>query len=189
MSQMVRTRIALVHVPVLERQSPAIYVARRDASTLFVAGPDFTDEDPSRFRPVPLGELLEVDPSLAELASLEIGCCASRGDQSEPWRHATIPVGSTFLITYEVRADASNPERDELGGAYANCWVVADSLESALRIATDDLGESGWVVIERTKEETAGHEDFGSDPHFRQAQIDGLMIVLYTFPSDDLEPS
>lgn len=32
MSQIVQTRIALAHVPVLEGQSPAIYVARRDDS-------------------------------------------------------------------------------------------------------------------------------------------------------------
>jgi hypothetical protein len=186
---MVNARIALVHVPLLERESSAVYVARRDASTLFVAGPGFTDDDSSRFQPVPLDQMLEVDPSLAELADLEVGCCASRSDRSDRWSFGTIPVGSTFLIIYEVRPDGSNPMRDEVGGAFANCWVVTDSLESALRTTADDLSASGWVVIERTSEETAVHDDYGHDPHFRQVQIDGFVTVFHTFPKHDLELS
>jgi hypothetical protein len=60
--------MALVHVRVLEREASAIYVARRDTATLFIGGPNFTDDDPSCFRWVPLAAALELDDSLIEVA-------------------------------------------------------------------------------------------------------------------------
>ena len=189
MSSVISPKIALVHIPLIERKAAPVYVARRDPSTLFISGPDFLDDDRSRFRPVPFDDALELDSSLPDLASLAVGHCAYRSDSSEPWSYGTIPVGSTFLVRYEVRPNHSNPERDELGGAFVNCWVVTDSLDSALRVTAERLVESGWVVLERMGNESAGSDDFENNPYFRQAQIDGIVCVFHTFPKDELQLS
>lgn len=188
-SLVINPKIALVHLRLLERKAAVVYAARRDHLTLFLAAPDFIDDDRSRFRHVPFDEVLALDSSLADLANLAVGHCAFRSDPSEPWSYGTIPVGSTFLITYEVRPDDSNPERDRLGGAFVNCWVVTDSLDSALLISADHLSASGWVIIERTADDVATTEDFEDDPYFRQVQIDGLVCVVHTFPREELELS
>jgi hypothetical protein len=180
-------RMALVHVTVLEREAPAIYVARRDAATLFIGGPDFTDDDPSCFRWVPLAAALEVDASLTDVARLAVGRCAWRSDRSEPWAIGVVPTGPTFLVTYEARPDESNAERDNLGGAFANCWVVTDTLEAAVRIAADHLAENGWVIVERTGADTATPEDHETNSYFRQAQVDGLVVVFHRFPKQEDE--
>lgn len=177
---------ALVHVPVLERKATAIYVARRDAATLFVAGPGFTDDDPSCFRPVPLGGAFALDESLSELAALPVGRCAFRNDPADPWTQGAIPLGTTFLVRYQARPDESHPGREELAGAFVNCWIVADSLESALRRTADEIAGSGWVIGERTSAEIADPAEHADDSAFRQAQIDGLVLVFHTFGKEEL---
>lgn len=178
--------MALVHVPVLEREASAIYVARRDGATLFIGGPKFTDDDASRFRWVPIEAALELDDSLAEVASLAIGRCAWRVDRSEPWATGVFPVGPTFLVKYEARPGESNP-RDDLGGAFVNCWIVTDTLESALRITADHLAEYGWAIVERIDASIAMPEDYETNPLFRQVQIDGLVVDFHEFPKLERE--
>lgn len=115
--------VALTHDVVLERSASATYVARRDSRSLFIAGPNFTDAAPSRFRRVVIGAALELDQSLAEVVGLSVGSCAFRQDRSDPWTHGTIPSGLTFLIRFEVCPNESNLEAVGLGGAFVNCWI------------------------------------------------------------------
>ncbi len=180
-------RIAVVHLPVLERHATATYVARRDVATLFVASPGFTDDDRSCFRAIPMSEAFELDPSLAEVGDLDVGRYAYRSETTDPWSYGTIPVGATFIIMVEARPAESNPDQHRVGGAFVTCWVVADSLESALQIADDHILESGWVIVERTRAETADPSEFEDGPFFKQVQIDGLVTVVHTFPREELE--
>src|SRR5262245_55447906 len=110
--------IAVVHTPVVLGETAAIYVARRDESTWFVAGPGFTDDDRSRFQPMAFAALVELDPSILVLEQLTVGHFASRAEQSEAWSFGIVPVGPTFLVRYEVRPYDGNPRGDELGGAF-----------------------------------------------------------------------
>lgn len=176
---------ALVHAAIVERGARAIYVARRNVTTFFVGGPDFTDDDPLAFHPMSLADAISLDRSLSELAHLAVGDCAFRSDPSEPWSYGLIPLGVTFLITYDARPAESNPEHDQVAGAFVNCWVVADSMDSALRITAAHLVENGWVIVERVEGQTAPLEDFEGDPYFRQAQIDGLVAVFHKYPRNE----
>ena len=173
-------KIALVHVPVLESEAAAIYVARRDSTALFVAGPDFIDADPSCFRHVPFKIALELDDSLRELESLPVGRCAFRSDPSEPWSYREIAVGPTFLLTYEARPGETNPDLS-VGGAFITCWVIAPTFEAAERIASEELTAIGWVVIECTGSSPVTSADYQGNTYFRQAQVDGLVVCIDTF--------
>jgi hypothetical protein len=182
-----RTPMAFVHAPVLAGDSPAIYVARRDDGTWLVGGPNFTDDDPSRFEPLPFADLLRIDHSLLAVEDLPVGHCASRSEPSDSWYFGLVPVGEMFLVTYDARPSDSNPERDDLGGAIVNCWVVADSLDSAVLKTQEHLVESGWVIVDRVTAETARADDHDHNAHFRQAHVDGLVAVFHTYPREELE--
>lgn len=187
MSEETVARIALVHAPVLDQQACATYVARRDAATLFIGSPDFVDDEPSCFRWVSVAAALELDSTLTEVSSLAVGRCAWRSDRSAPWVAGLIPVGSTFLVTYEVRPAESNPERNDLGGAFVSCWVVADTLESALRITNESIAGNDWVIVEQTDAAAVSADDQASNVYCRQARIDGLALVFFRFPKEERE--
>jgi hypothetical protein len=178
-------QVAVVHAPIIEQKTSAIYVARRDDATWFVGGSNFTDDESSRFHRIPLADLLELDSSISELADLPVGRCAFRSGPSEPWSFATVPIGPTFLIRYDARPDESNPDRDELGGAIVNCWVVTDSIESALHQTREHLALAGWIIVEVMAADYASAED--ESPYFRQAQIDGIVSAFHRYPKEDLE--
>src|SRR5262245_54130537 len=118
-----RLHRALVHDVVTRGEAAAIYAARRDDGTLFVGGPDFTSAEPSQFSPMSFEALLEMDDTFAELGELPIGHCASRDEPDEPWSFGVVPVGALFLVRFEARPSPAHAERDELGGAFVNCWI------------------------------------------------------------------
>ena len=182
-----RPPMALVHASVRAGNSPAIYVARRDDGTWLVGGLNFTDDEPSQFEPLSFADLLAIDRSLLAVEGLPIGHCATRSDPADPWNFSLVPVGTMFLVTYDARPSGSNPERDDLGGAIVNCWIVADSLESAVLMAQERLVESGWVIVDRVTAEPAHADNHNHKEHFRQALVDGLVAVFHTYPPDELE--
>lgn len=79
----------------------------------------------------------------------------------------------------------------DIGGAFANCWVVCASAADAKRIARENLEGGGWAVIDtvRAVEKTADDLAEETEQYFEQAQIDGYVCVLHTFPASDLDVS
>ena len=169
-------RVVLVHRPVLAREAIAIYVARRDETTWFVGGPNFNDDDSSQFERLPFASLLDLDSSISELENLPVGHCAFRSDHSEPWSYAVVPVGPTFLVSYDVRPDESNEQRDAVGGAIVTCWVITESLESALLATEVHLAETGWVIVERTKAERLDPDDHARNEYFSRRKSMGWSL-------------
>src|SRR5215471_429096 len=130
---------ALVHVPILEGKAKPIYVSRREEVLWFAGAHNFTADDASCFRRVPLAEFLVLDPSLVEMEDLEVGTCAFRTAPTAPWSYGTVPVGQTYLIRFDTRPGEANPDRDSVGGAFVHCWVVDESMQSALAKASQCL--------------------------------------------------
>ena len=178
-----------MHEPVFNGTTRATYVARRSASTWFVGGPDFIDDDASQFRRVPLDTLCEVDPSLEEFAILPIGHCASRTSPYGVWTHGLVPVGNMFFVNWDLRPSESNSRRNEVAGAIASCWIVAESLSEALRITRERLADSEWVVVDRLDAKPALRQDFEESSYFRQAEVDGMVVLFHTYPHGDAVPN
>jgi hypothetical protein len=72
---------------ILRRESPILYVTHdlEDGDWQFLNGSDVTDEDPAL---VGLGEIVEIDPSVLELAGLALGWVAWRDSPQEPWQRS-----------------------------------------------------------------------------------------------------
>jgi hypothetical protein len=177
---------ALVHTPVLEGRAPTIYVAHRKSGEWFVGGPGFTDDDDDAFRRVALDVAQRADPSIANLVNLPMGTCAYRSDSRAKWDRGHIPEGRTFLLTYEIRPTEPVSHGGTIGGAFANCWTVAQTISEARRQTRRYVEENGWLVVAVEKEQRLDEDELpeGGEEYYRQVQIDGLVCVFYTYPSE-----
>jgi hypothetical protein len=185
------TRYAIVHSPVLEGREEAIYVARRSAREWFVGGRGFTNDDDGEFQRVDLTRLSDIVDADANALDLAVGEHAFQQAAGEPWRRGRIPVGKTFLVTYDVRPTGPSVGPAGVGGAFANCWVVCSSMSVAKRKATVHLEAEGWAIVNTIAANEKGADDLaeGTEIYFRQAQIDGFVCVLHTYPAEDVEVS
>lgn len=187
MSPSVKKPFATVHIPVLKGKERAIYVARRSALEWFVGGPGFTDDDDSRFQRVDLAVVRELLVPQEDALDLRVGGHAFRDGEGRPWQRGRIPSGRTFLVTYEVRPTGPSTGPPGIGGAAANCWIVCPSMAAAKRTATEHLETDGWAIVDTIDATEKFADDLaeGTESYFRQAQIDGFVCVLHTYPVDD----
>lgn len=94
-----------------------------------------------------------------------------------------------FYIRYEVAPTPENPAFDEVGGAFANCLVQADSALAAQQAALDNFKDEGWRVV--SVEEPArpcSREEFDEDEdwleYFDAALENGACFVFHQWPAE-----
>jgi hypothetical protein len=92
---------------------------------------------------------------------------------------------TTFYLLHELRPIAGGPE-DEHGGAFANCWAVATKLAVARLDVSKLLADSGWTVLSTSDERAITRKDVPEESleYFDQAQIDGTVVSIHTFPPE-----
>lgn len=97
-----------------------------------------------------------------------------------------------FLLTIEAKPDSGAADFGTVGGAFVNCWIDADSLQTAERRAIALIREQNWYAVKLdtwqmvTRETYMGREppDEGPNPAdlVEQAFIDGEVCVFYKYP-------
>ena len=95
-----------------------------------------------------------------------------------------------FYIMMEIIPSKNNDE-DDCDGAYANCFVKASSLDSAITIAEKYIEDQEWEI--KSIEETASvvREEYVNDVEslsaYDEACENGVSAVFYTWSEDDTE--
>lgn len=95
-----------------------------------------------------------------------------------------------FVITFEVTPSSMHPQRDEIGGAFVNCWMKRDSLDEAIAdakalvIAADFIADEPHEISEVMRENY--DESSAELAYFEQAMIDDEVLVFHTFPVVDV---
>jgi hypothetical protein len=99
---------------------------------------------------------------------------------------ATAGPTRTFLLAYEVRPNQLLEQRDGIGGAFVNCWVVASTLEQARERAVTHLEATGWTKVAVIGEQAVRGEALSGDlrAYHDQAQADGEVYVIEVFPPE-----
>lgn len=99
-----------------------------------------------------------------------------------------------YVLQYEARPTADNPEFKEVGGAIVNCYIQAESESAAGAAAQKYVEESGWQIIAVEEEPEAVDreyfiEDYGTEylEYFDQAVIDGQCYVFHTWGPESQE--
>jgi hypothetical protein len=122
-----------------------------------------------------------------------------RGEQPAYYSDRIDPVTRSgphelFLITIEAVPEPESEDYGEAGGAFVNCWINADTLRTAERLATKLIRENDWrphrfEAWEIVTRDTYAVEEPGEDePDLRelveQAFVDGEACVFNTWPVD-----
>lgn len=75
----------------------------------------------------------------------------------------------------------------EFGGATINIYTTEESEDGALAIAAREVAEAGWQIQSVEDNFVLTREDLveTSDglQYFDQAMIDGIVLVVYTYPA------
>jgi hypothetical protein len=93
-----------------------------------------------------------------------------------------------FYIQYEVRPLPQHDDYAEVGGAYANCFVLTDSAAQAEACALRNFAENHWEVV--SLEEGArpsARSDFTDGAWlewFDQATHEGECFVFFQWPNE-----
>jgi hypothetical protein len=92
---------------------------------------------------------------------------------------------TTFFLSHELRPIEGGPQ-ERYGGAFASCWAVATKLAVARSDVTRLLSHSGWTILSTSEERLVARKDIPADSleYFDQAQIDGTVISIDTFPPE-----
>jgi hypothetical protein len=73
-------------------------------------------------------------------------------------------------------------------GAFINVFLTEPSKEAALAKARFEIAEAGWNVHSVESVNWVTRADYDEDPtgvdYFDQALIDGMVIVIHTYPTD-----
>lgn len=96
-------------------------------------------------------------------------------------------MSGLYLITIEALPAPGSEAADHYGGAYINAYTTEGSEAAAIEAASREVSEAGWQSRAIERVEFLNREDFSEDPegleYFDQAQIDGIVLVIHTFPN------
>lgn len=92
---------------------------------------------------------------------------------------------------FNVRPKPGTKEASECGGAFVNCWIQRPTEDEASERARFMLESNNWIVNE-LKESREVTEDYYEDEsegmeYFKQALIDGEVLVINSFPLETQE--
>lgn len=93
-----------------------------------------------------------------------------------------------YYLMVEAVPHRSNPESQEYGGAYVNCWVKADTPYDALNKVKEYICEQNWVFCQTEDMFTVQREQYDDEPDslecYDNALQYGFDAVFYTWPTD-----
>ena len=95
---------------------------------------------------------------------------------------------SVFYIMMEIIPSTDNNE-DDCVGAYANCFVKASSIETAIKAAKSYIEDQKWIVESIEETASAKREDYIDDIESLEAYDEaceyGISAVFYTWSEED----
>jgi len=94
-----------------------------------------------------------------------------------------------FLFLIEVTPKVDSIHVQDLGGAFAKCWIDFSQEHGAEHLARYYLEEEGWQPLQTEEVRFVEREDVEDDPqslqYFMEAKVDGACFVFYKWPSDE----
>jgi hypothetical protein len=96
---------------------------------------------------------------------------------------------SIFFLTFEAMPCHNHPQRDEVGGAFVNCWINAETLAEAEQLAREIVEQSRWHIDNLTEsyadDGTLYDHDAPGLQYYEQALVDDSVLVYHTYPAEE----
>lgn len=88
-----------------------------------------------------------------------------------------------YFITYHGKPKTNNQEVGETIGAYINCYIEADNLKQAEKIARNEIDEMNWDILTRDEAYTIDNESISDEgrEYYEQAIIDKAVYVFHSY--------
>ena len=90
-----------------------------------------------------------------------------------------------FFITYHAEPN-TGIQNSEIGGAYINCWIEAESIDQAEQMARTKIEEENWTILDKEEAYEIQRSDYLENSnglnYFDQALVDKLVLVFHTYP-------
>lgn len=99
-------------------------------------------------------------------------------------------MASMYFIQYEVRPSPRHEDFESVGGAFANCFVLAESADQAQELAMRNFSENHWEVtaVEEPPLVTSRSEYSGDWlDWYDQATHEGECYVFHQWPNEPQE--
>ncbi|MBW5445505.1 hypothetical protein GE107_05440 [Cohnella sp. CFH 77786] len=97
-----------------------------------------------------------------------------------------------YYFMFEAIPNPDNPERNELAGAFVNCWVKGDDVDVALKEARKYINNQGWNVINIEEQDIANRDWYENDVDkaeylecFEQAVNVGIAAIINSWPNEE----
>jgi hypothetical protein len=95
-----------------------------------------------------------------------------------------------YAITVEA-LPVPGPDFEPVGGAYINVLTTAPTEKEALEVASHEVVEAGWRLSSIDSVAWVTRADYADDAtgleYFEQALIDGIVLVIHTYPPEPQE--
>lgn len=95
---------------------------------------------------------------------------------------------AVHYIMFNVKPTELNQEAWKFAGAYVNCWIVSNGVESAVKIATKYLQEAHWRIVTIEDSCQVSPENYKDDPNglevYEQALIDKEIYTFHTYATE-----
>ncbi len=103
-----------------------------------------------------------------------------------------------FLLRIEATPTPENPEKDDVGGAYVNAWVDAETLREAEEKAIERIKEEGWSPVKFEHWELVCKDCYSEESYDKESLPDildsietafeyGVGLIFHTWPIDETE--
>ena len=93
-----------------------------------------------------------------------------------------------FVVTVDALPSPGSEEFELYGGATINVFTTSKSEAEALSTASREVSEAGWVLTVVDGVHWVTRNDYDEDDtgleYFEQALIDGVVMVLHTYPPE-----
>ena len=97
-------------------------------------------------------------------------------------------MNGLYVVTIDALPMSGTEAANSCGGAYINVYTTDQSEASALETASCEVAAAGWKSRAIESVSFVTREDFDDDSdglaYFDQAQIDGIVVVVHSFPND-----
>ncbi|GAB3374428.1 hypothetical protein GCM10027431_26960 [Lysobacter rhizosphaerae] len=93
-----------------------------------------------------------------------------------------------YVVTVEASPLPGSERFFEFGGAYINVYTTSKTETDAIAVATVEVREAGWQFDAIDDVNWVTRDDLTDTEsgleYFEQALLDGIVIVVHTFPPD-----
>lgn len=94
-----------------------------------------------------------------------------------------------YYVMIEGKPKNTNPESEEVKGAFIDIWVMTDTVENAIQKAKDYVDQEEWAVVSLNESSEVIREGYIDDPDllecYDEACVKGISALFYTWDSEE----